>query len=704
MIEARALDAQQIIRAYLNQVIVGCDSFHCDNQYCKSCDKFLFKDKTENERIQEAIALAKNHVQKDCLCHNMLTLYLDCKSLEQQAKDFLAMIQAANFDDVCINLDKEKLTTLLSNCPLLPFLFMPNNRFIDDQLLLNLYQYIQNNIETEPFSSLKPLIPQFIKFVTSPFNQKYPMFDTKYHINQILTVLILLSLFPIYDYSEDLYKILEHLTKLMDDKALLVYTQERINSIPRVNESLLFFAQENVTYAQFAFKQDDPKLLLLVRYVQLIRDSCPSISSHLFVNEPLTLNLDPKNQMVNLFEKRLSFLQYPSILTLSFKFKCLEIFYLNLQFSVNNPIEILQLLQDPTFTITVSRNNLTEDTMKQLKTIDPNQASKHLKVVFLGESGIDAGGVSREFFHLICKDVFSEQYGMFYRLNNGKYWFTSPTAGILIDFRSLGLLVILAVYNSIILPVRFPTLLYKKLFHMDLSINDYEEIDPEIVATMRKLRKMKANNEDLSLCDLTFSITRDNFGVLEEIELCEGGANKEVTNENLEEYIKLYMDWLMNKSVEKMFSKFEDGFNLISKARGKTNSVKIMYELFHYDEIDLLVSGEEITYWNSLKDNAEYIDGYKEDSQEVKWFWEIFDEMSEEEKHKFFRFSTGCDRAPVGGLNNFSLKIQKINDDTKLPVAHTCMNTFSLPTYKSKEIMKSKILVAIEYTEGFGLI
>lgn len=38
-----------------------------------------------------------------------------------------------------------------------------------------------------------------------------------------------------------------------------------------------------------------------------------------------------------------------------------------------------------------------------------------------------------------------------------------------------------------------------------------------------------------------------------------------------------------------------------------------------------------------------------------------------------------------------------------LPVAHTCFNILDLPNYKSKEILKRKLMQAIEHTHGFGL-
>ena len=40
----------------------------------------------------------------------------------------------------------------------------------------------------------------------------------------------------------------------------------------------------------------------------------------------------------------------------------------------------------------------------------------------------------------------------------------------------------------------------------------------------------------------------------------------------------------------------------------------------------------------------------------------------------------------------------------KLPVAHTCFNVLDLPPYDRKLIMKQKLLQAINFTSGFGLI
>ena len=68
------------------------------------------------------------------------------------------------------------------------------------------------------------------------------------------------------------------------------------------------------------------------------------------------------------------------------------------------------------------------------------------------------------------------------------------------------------------------------------------------------------------------------------------------------------------------------------------------------------------------------------------------------------KFATGTDRAPLGGLGNVKLIIQRGADPNRLPVSHTCFNTFTLPDYKSKSIMKEKVMLAIQHTEGFGIV
>jgi ubiquitin-protein ligase E3 A len=116
-----------------------------------------------------------------------------------------------------------------------------------------------------------------------------------------------------------------------------------------------------------------------------------------------------------------------------------------------------------------------------------------------------------------------------------------------------------------------------------------------------------------------------------------------------------------------------------------------------------LVSGEEIFEWDELQKNAKYSDGYMAASRAVRWFWDIFKYMSTGKKKKFLQFTTGSDRAPLGGLSHVPITIQRIADPTKLPISRTCFAIFGLPDYPSREEMAAKIDIALNETTGFGL-
>lgn len=74
-------------------------------------------------------------------------------------------------------------------------------------------------------------------------------------------------------------------------------------------------------------------------------------------------------------------------------------------------------------------------------------------------------------------------------------------------------------------------------------------------------------------------------------------------------------------------------------------------------------------------------------------------------KRKFLVFSTGSDRVPIKGLGNLKLVISRHGgDESRLPSAHTCFNHLLLPEYKTEEVMRRQLLLAITDTEGFHIV
>ena len=88
-------------------------------------------------------------------------------------------------------------------------------------------------------------------------------------------------------------------------------------------------------------------------------------------------------------------------------------------------------------------------------------------------------------------------------------------------------------------------------------------------------------------------------------------------------------------------------------------------------------------------------------------FWEILTEMSNEERTLFLRFVWARSRMPASLSElsmNFKLQLAShggtddtdSNPDSYLPSAQTCFFSLALPKYSCKEVLKQKLLYAIE--------
>lgn len=65
----------------------------------------------------------------------------------------------------------------------------------------------------------------------------------------------------------------------------------------------------------------------------------------------------------------------------------------------------------------------------------------------------------------------------------------------------------------------------------------------------------------------------------------------------------------------------------------------------------------------------------------------------------------GSDRVPVGGMSRLKLVIARNGSDSdRLPTSHTCYNVLLLPEYTTREKLEERLLKAINYSKGFGMI
>ncbi len=275
-------------------------------------------------------------------------------------------------------------------------------------------------------------------------------------------------------------------------------------------------------------------------------------------------------------------------------------------------------------------------------------------------------------------------------------WFNGNTFESNMKFELIGMLMGIAIYNQNILDLHLPMACYKKLLDIQPTLKDLYEYDPKVAASLDFILKSEDPNLEQSLYQ-PFTVEIDIFGESQVHELLPDGAEIYVNQENKHEYVYLLVDFIFNQHCEEQFKAFKRGFLKVVAQE--------IIELFKPEELELLICGTKVLDFKELEKSANYVDGYNEDSNIVKWLWEIVqEEMNEPQKKQFLQFSTGCDRAPVSGLANLPFYIGRTGPDTEsLPTAHTCFNHLLIPEYTSKDKLRVKLLTAISNAEGFGL-
>lgn len=351
----------------------------------------------------------------------------------------------------------------------------------------------------------------------------------------------------------------------------------------------------------------------------------------------------------------------------------------------------------PCLVLRVCRANILHDTMTELRTKKSHDFKKPLKVQFVGEEAVDEGGVRKEFFMLLLRELLDPKYGMFaYHEETRLLWFSPSTFETSEMFFVIGLLCGLAIYNSVLIDLPFPLALYKKLLKKPVSLDDIWEIEPNVGRSLQEL--LNYEGEDVAaVFSLTFEVSREAFGAVIVDELIPDGKNITVTEHNRQEYINAYVDYTFNSSVREPFEAFYKGFHTVCGGR--------VLELFQPLELQAMVIGNENYDWAQLEKGCEYKGEYFSNHKTIRFFWEVFHDLPTEKKKKFLLFLTGSDRIPILGMKSFKILIQPCNvDEEHYPVAHTCFNLLDLPKYSSVEKLREKLLAAIEQTQGFGLV
>eukprot|EP00986_Skeletonema_menzelii_P005715 scaffold2117_cov141-Skeletonema_menzelii.AAC.10 len=355
----------------------------------------------------------------------------------------------------------------------------------------------------------------------------------------------------------------------------------------------------------------------------------------------------------------------------------------------------MNITVEPFFNLEIERDSLVEQTLECIKQADPKDIRKRLKVSFKGEEGLDAGGVTKEFFQLLSEELFDINSGLW----SSKYgdevnWFNSDNTWDEKGYEMIGVLFGLALYNNVLLDVRFPMAVYRKLLGLPLGLEDI--VDAELRRGLKQLLDYEGDDVEDIFC-LSFEVTWMELGEERRLDLKPDGANISVTKDNREEYVLRYVSWILVDSIKSQWEAFESGVMRIMEDAS--------LDLFLPEELELLVVGSGELDFKALESNTTYEGGYTAESEVIKNFWRFVNDASKETQVQLLKFATASTKAPIGGLGKMPFIIQRAGPDSSLlPTSHTCFNTLLLPDYGSDyDKLANNLGRAVLECEGFGL-
>ncbi|KAM3415628.1 E3 ubiquitin-protein ligase TOM1-like [Cercospora zeina] len=358
----------------------------------------------------------------------------------------------------------------------------------------------------------------------------------------------------------------------------------------------------------------------------------------------------------------------------------------------------------PSLQLNVRRDQVFLDSFKSLYYKSGNEIKYgKLNIRFHGEEGIDAGGVSREWFAAMARQMFNPDYALFNPVAADRTTFhpntlSSVNGEHLLFFKFIGRIIGKALYENRVLDCHFSRAVYRKILGKSVSLKDMETLDLDYYKSLVWILE----NDITDITFETFSVDIDRFGVTETVDLVENGREIPVTEENKHEYVRHVVEYRLIKSVQAQLDEFLSGFHDIIPNE--------LISIFNEQELELLISGLPDIDVDDWKNNTEYTN-YTPTSPQVQWFWRAVRSFDKEEKAKLLQFVTGTSKVPLNGfkelegMNGFSrFNIHRdYSSKEKLPSSHTCFNQLDLPEYDSYEHLRQQLYTAITAgSEYFG--
>lgn len=354
------------------------------------------------------------------------------------------------------------------------------------------------------------------------------------------------------------------------------------------------------------------------------------------------------------------------------------------------------------FRIEVRRSNILADSYRKLHNIRTEDWLKKFRVSFLDEEGVDAGGLRKDWFSSLVKNLFNPNYALFVPSSNGRAYQPSPSSYVNPEhieyFTFAGKILARALIEGITVEAHMTRAFLKQILGQQesMSLTDIEDCDESLHQSFVWML-----NNDVEPLDMYFTADFDDMGNHKLINLKENGDQIQVTNENKEEFVRLQVNHRLVHQIAQQTRAFLDGFYSL-----------IPFEeirMFKPDELNLIICGVPDIDIEDFKRNVRInCSVYNKGHKVIKMFFKVISRWSGEQMAKLLLFITGSSQVPFGGFKELAsigkpITIDYGGDSSRFPVSHTCTNTLDLPAYNNEAELEKKLIFSINECNSFGI-
>ena len=330
----------------------------------------------------------------------------------------------------------------------------------------------------------------------------------------------------------------------------------------------------------------------------------------------------------------------------------------------------------------VRRRHIVDTAINAIMKIEKSALTRRMSVRFEGESGVDAGGLTSELYHLFFSQIISTKCPLFVRPEDVE----NPTFMPALDkdllwpqserlYIGFGRFLVKAIFDGQPVPCPLSSACFKFLLGREPNMSDLASFDPQLAHSCRQILDMD-DAEDMML----------DFGDVG------GDENRDVTNENREEYVKAKIHFVLFESRKRALRKIKLGFESIK--------ISAHLKLFSATELMSIACGVRNMTGDDVISCLTF-SGFPRSSKTPDHLKELLKSMSKSELQRFLIFITAQSALPTGTKN---IRISKTSSTSSCPVAHTCFNRLDLPDYSDKDTLARMLRVSLDNLDaGFGL-